>query len=98
MRDAVCFPIMQLPVAAPKSPVWILLLLLASAGVVSAQKASNWRVYKAADGMPESACSALYFSPQGKILARHLNVPFLSELDGFRVNVYPGPQIGKGRV
>jgi len=89
---------MQSPVAGPKTFAWILLLVLASTGLVSAQKGSNWRVYKASDGMPESACSALYFSPQGKILARHLNVPFVSELDGFRINVIPGPQLGKGRV
>lgn len=42
-------------------------------------------MYKAVDGMPEAACVAVYFSPQGKVLARHLNQPYLSELDGYRV-------------
>ncbi|HEY5912146.1 MAG TPA: ATP-binding protein [Verrucomicrobiae bacterium] len=62
------------------------------------QKASNWRVYRAVDGMPEAACVAVYFSPQGKILARHLNLPFLSELDGYRAVALAASPNSKGRV
>src|ERR1035437_8814527 len=32
----------------------------------------NWRVYRMADGLPESACVSVTLAPQGKVLARHL--------------------------
>jgi signal transduction histidine kinase/ligand-binding sensor domain-containing protein len=47
--------------------------------------------------MAESGCASVCFSPQGKVLARHLNVPFVSELDGYRVTAIPAPP-SKGRV
>ncbi len=49
------------------------------------QKAPNWRVYKTADGMPESACISVAIGPQGKVLARHLNPASVSEVDGYAV-------------
>ncbi len=73
-----------------------LLLSLAPSGW--AQKASNWRVYKAVDGMPEAACVAVYLSPQGKVLARHLNLPYLSELDGYRVRALAASPNSKAKV
>src|SRR5579862_2221454 len=62
------------------------------------QKASNWRVYKLADRLPESACISVTLSPQGKVLARHFAVPFISELDGYSVRTIPSPEIGRSRV
>jgi signal transduction histidine kinase len=50
------------------------------------------------DGLPESACISVTFSPQGKVIARHLSLPFVSELDGYSVNVIPSPETGKSRV
>jgi len=63
-----------------------------------AQKPPNWRVYKLADGLPESACLSVTFSAQGKVLARHLDQPFVSELDGYSVVVKPLPEGGRGGV
>jgi signal transduction histidine kinase/streptogramin lyase len=71
---------------------------LTLAGVCQGQPASNWRVYKMADGLPESACVSVTVSPQGKVLAKHLNLPSISELDGYRVNVLPSPDLGPNRV
>jgi len=62
------------------------------------QKAPNWRVYKLADGLPESACLSLTISSQGKVLARHLNAALVSELDGYGVSVKSVPEAGKSRV
>jgi signal transduction histidine kinase len=63
-----------------------------------AQKASNWRVYRVADGLPESGCIAVTVSPQKKVLARHLRLPFVTELDGYTNTVLPAPETGKSRV
>jgi len=62
------------------------------------QRTSNWRIYRMADGLPESACVAITISPQGKVLAKHLNDRSVSELDGYTVNVIPTPEILASRV
>ena len=84
---------------------WMLLLgaaLLALAETSWGQKPSNWpvnwRVYRMADGLPESACISVALAPQGKVLARHLKSGSVSELDGYTVNVIPSPGPGTGRV
>jgi signal transduction histidine kinase len=58
----------------------------------------NWRVYRMADGLPESACVSVALGPQGKVLARHLTSGSVSELDGYTVSVIPLPEEGSGRV
>jgi signal transduction histidine kinase len=79
---------------------WPLLSLLIGtlAGTCPGQKASNWRAYKLADRLPESACISVTISPQGKVLARHFALPFLSELDGYSIRSIPAPEIGRSRV
>src|SRR5215472_18418117 len=78
--------------------------LLLGAAVISCtqncfgQRSSNWRVYKLADGLPESACISVTLSPQGKVLVRHLDFPSLTELDGYSAFSIPAPDIGKARV
>src|SRR5260370_4305378 len=70
-------------------------LVLCAGGVMAlvlpaeAQKASNWRVYRLADGLPESACVSVTIAPQGKVLAKHLNLPQITELDGYSLNIIP---------
>src|SRR6266851_4173295 len=70
-------------------------LVLCAGGVMAlvlpaeAQKASNWRVYRLADGLPESACVSVTISPQGKVLTRQLNLPTITELDGYQLSVIP---------
>lgn len=80
---------------------WFILLVAACltlADTCWGQRASNWRVYKMADGLPESACVSVAVSPQGKILAKHPNRPSFSELDGYAVTVLPSPDLGPNRV
>ena len=62
-----------------------------------AQKSPHWRVFKLADNLAEPACTAVTVAPNGKILAKHLNVPSISELDGYNVNLMPSPT-GKNRI
>src|SRR6266566_7839535 len=72
--------------------------LVALAETSWAERASNWRVYKVADGLAESACLSVTVTPQGKVLARHLNLPSISELDGYEVNSIPAPEKGNWRI
>src|SRR5882724_8561673 len=79
-----------------------LMLLLGAAFVALAQTAlgqrsANWRVYKLRDGLPDTACRSVTLSLQGKVLVKHLNVPSLSELDGYTLTVLPSPP-GSSRV
>jgi signal transduction histidine kinase len=84
---------------------WMLLLgaaLLMPLETSWGQKPSNWpvnwRAYRIADGLPESACISVALAPQGKVLARHLKSGSVSELDGYTVSVIPSPGPGNGRV
>jgi signal transduction histidine kinase len=74
------------------------LTALAVAGTLSnwafGQGSSNWRVYKVADGLPESTCISVTLGPHGKMLVRHLGVSSVSVLDGYGVTVIPGPEDG----
>src|SRR5437867_1803655 len=61
------------------------------------QRPANWRVYKLPDGLPESACISVSVSSQGRVVANHLSVSSVTELDGYTITVLPSPQ-GRGRV
>jgi signal transduction histidine kinase/ligand-binding sensor domain-containing protein len=71
--------------------------LLALAQRSWGQKPFNWRVYKTADGLPESSCLSVAISPQGKVLVRHFDAPLVSELDGYSISTLPAPE-GRSRV
>ncbi|HWY76593.1 MAG TPA: hypothetical protein VN281_13295, partial [Verrucomicrobiae bacterium] len=78
---------------------WFLLgLLLALAGVCRGQRISNWRVYRIADGLPESACASVTVSPRGRVCVRHLNVESVTGLDGYTVRSFPAPGPIPGRI
>ena len=72
--------------------------LLALAQTSLAQRASNWRVYKMADGLPESACLSVTVAPQGKVFAKHLTAPSVTELDGYGLTLLPAPAAPAGRI
>jgi signal transduction histidine kinase/ligand-binding sensor domain-containing protein len=79
--------------------LWLLVFsLLVIARVSLGQSARGWRVYKLADGLPESACISVTSSPQGKVLVHHLTAPYISELEGYGITVLPSPETGKSRV
>src|ERR1017187_6664885 len=72
--------------------------LVALAETSWGQKVSNWRVYKTADGLAESACMSLAVAPHGRILVRHFNVASISELDGYSITTIPSLKNATGRV
>ena len=79
---------------------WILNVSLAFAALApkSWAQSPNWRVYRLADGLPESACVSVAISPQGKVLGKHLNLPAISQLDGYGTKIIPAPELVNSRV
>jgi signal transduction histidine kinase len=73
-------------------------LLLVLTQIAWAQRASPWRSFKMADGMPESGCIALTVSPQGKVLVRQLHQPLVTQLDGYSIHSSPAPALGRSRI
>src|ERR1700689_1910342 len=71
---------------------------LALAGVAEAQRAVNWRVYRTADGLPESACASVSLGGQGKIITTHPGNHSASELDGFGVTTIAEAPTNHGRI
>src|SRR5207302_11317821 len=78
-------------------PIFLGVVLVALGQTCCGQRASNWRAYRMADGLPESACVAVTVAPNGKIVARHFTTASLSELDGYNIVVQPAPP-GRSRV
>src|SRR5258706_4537715 len=57
-----------------------------------------WRMYKLADGLPESACISVTVGPQGKVIARQLSQLTLCELDGYQVSSIGGLAPSSSRI
>ena len=71
-------------------------VLLAQAQAGLGQSASYWRVYKVDDGLYQSACIVVSVTPNGKVLAVHLNRTFVTELDGYSVTPVTLPEPAEG--
>jgi signal transduction histidine kinase len=72
--------------------------LLVRPATVPAQSAPNWRVFRAADGLRESLCTAVTISPRGNVWVKHDDDETISWLDGYSVGTRPAPGSGKFRV
>ncbi len=63
-----------------------------------AQRASNWRAFKAADGLTESFTTSVTVSPRGNVWVRHFDVDTINWFDGYEVKSIPSPGVGNYRV
>ena len=84
-----------------KSKCWFLLIaaaFLAMASTSPGQRGSNWRVYKAADGLPETLTTSVTVAPHGHLWVRHPNVEWAGWLDGYEVKAIPAPGLGNSRI
>jgi len=80
---------------------WFLLLWVAFPGMAVSgwgQSASNWRVYKASDGLAEPITSSVTISARGQIWIKYPYAPYASWLDGFAVHDIPAPGMGNHRI
>src|SRR5436305_1770966 len=78
-------------------------LLLATAFITLApaawcQRYSDWRIYHASDGLPESSCVSVSVSGNGKVLVKHFNTDSVSELDGYSITPFSAPEVGRNRI
>ncbi len=93
---------MFLSVKPTRSVCRWLLPLLGAALVLThsgrAQTAPNWRVYRAADGLRESLCTAVTISPRGNVWIKHGDVDAVSWVDGYAVGTVPAGGSGNFRV
>ena len=72
--------------------------LITLAPMAWAQRYSDWRSYRAADGLPESPCVSVTVGSNQKVLAKHINVDFISELNGYSITSFDSPEVGRSRV
>ena len=72
--------------------------LLAAVTASRAQNASSWRVYKSADGLPETIASSVTVEPHGAVWVKHLNAESISRLDGYEIKTIPSPGLGNNRI
>jgi len=77
---------------------FFLAAFLTLAPAAFAQRYSDWRVFRAADGMSESSCVSVTVGLNEKVLAKHINTDSISELNGFTVTSFPSPEVGRSRV
>ncbi|MDB6067639.1 MAG: Histidine kinase [Pedosphaera sp.] len=78
---------------------WFLFaVLLTLAETCAGQRASNWRAYKAVDGMGEPICSGVTIGPHGKLWVRHPDTDSVSVLDGYSVQNMPAPNSDNSRI
>lgn len=63
-----------------------------------ADRASNWRMFKAADGLHESYTTWVSTSPRGNIWVRHDDPAEISVYDGYQIRTMRGPGKDKFRI
>src|SRR5215472_13998304 len=95
----------EVPRVVPAAPgpgrvpsLFLIAALLSANGPVHAQRASNWRAYKVADGLAQTACSSLTIGAQGKILVTHPAAQVITIVDGYNVTNIPSPGPHTGPV
>ena len=75
-----------------------ILFVLGFAGRVSAQRDSNWRVYRSENGLRESHSTMVSISKGSNIWVSHTVSDSVSVLDGFNVRTNPAPSASGFRI
>jgi signal transduction histidine kinase/streptogramin lyase len=84
-----------------KSKRWMLWVAGAFLGMVlpcMGQHDSHWRVYRAADGLPETFAASITAGQHGHLWVRHPYAEWIGLLDGYDVKAIPGPGLGTSRI
>lgn len=70
------------------------------AGVIpcAGQVGSQWRVYRAVDGLPESFAASVNIGRRGHLWVRHPYVEWAAWLDGYDVKAIPVSGLGTSRI
>jgi signal transduction histidine kinase/ligand-binding sensor domain-containing protein len=62
------------------------------------QRYPDWRAFRAADGMAESACVSVSIGVNGKIFVKHLDADSISVLDGYSITSVRSPEVSRNRI
>jgi hypothetical protein len=71
---------------------------LALASAARGQRASTWRLFNMADGLPEPGCASVSITPQGNVLVRMMSTRQFAELNGYTVVTSAAPDSIVGRI
>ena len=83
-------PIGKIRIARCGAMLFALSCLAAPSRAV-ADKAANWRAFRAGDGFVDSGASAISMSPRGTLLVKHTDAAEISSYDGYTVRLLPSP-------
>jgi signal transduction histidine kinase/ligand-binding sensor domain-containing protein len=67
-------------------------VVLALARTGRGQSASDWRIFRDYNGLHQSDCISVSVAPDGKVLVRHPDGMFVSELDGYNIKSIALPE------
>jgi signal transduction histidine kinase/ligand-binding sensor domain-containing protein len=71
---------------------------IALAPAAFAQRNSDWRIFRAGDGLSESPCVSVTVNQYEKVLTKHINSDSINELNGYTITSFPSPEVGRNRV
>jgi signal transduction histidine kinase len=63
-----------------------------------AQRYADWRIFRAADGLPENSCVSVTVSASQKVLTKQINPGAIAELNGYSITTFPPPEVNRSRV
>src|SRR5882724_4418607 len=67
---------------------FLLAVFIWIAPMARAQRYRDWRIYRAPDGMAESACVSVTVGVNEKIITKHINTDSISELNGYSITTF----------
>jgi len=67
-------------------------VVLALARTGRSQNVSDWRIFRDYNGLHQSACVSVSVTPDGKVLVRHPDGSFVTELDGYSIKSVALPE------
>jgi signal transduction histidine kinase len=92
------FPILHLKGRRAERWLWLAVLWFLVPAGISAERPSNWRIFRAGDGLRDSHATAVTLSPRGNVWVKHGDVDEISVLDGYGVSTFPSPGTNSYRV
>ncbi|MFN7139397.1 MAG: hypothetical protein ACK4UN_08670 [Limisphaerales bacterium] len=76
----------------------ILFIALLAVSSAQGQRSSNWRVFKAGDGLAESFVTSVSFSQRTNVWVKHFEADKITLLDGYRTKSMAAPDRGAFRI
>jgi signal transduction histidine kinase len=86
-----CFAVMSRCWAQPFFRLLVALCCFLFVADAKADRAANWRMFQAGDGLRESYSAAVTVSPRGNVWVKHGEASEISVLDGYGIHTLPSP-------